>query len=115
MKRSISFTFDLVKTLDSQEKTYIKKQIRSSGKHLEQLFDDLSRSDSYNKEEFVKKYKNKSYIQNLSQNQTYLGKKIIKELINYRSKTVFQIDIHHRINEVLILIDKKFYRKAKKI
>jgi len=82
MKKSNSFTFDLIKTLTSSEKAYIKKQISTS---------------------------------NLSQNKSYLGKKIIEELISYRSKSVFEIDIHHQINEALILIEKKFYKRAKRI
>lgn len=115
MKRSTSFAFDLIKTLNPSEKTYIKKQIGSSGKHMLQLFSDLSKCSIYNKENFIKNNKGKTYIQNLSQNQTYLYKKIIEELINYRSKTVFEIDMHNKINEILILIDKKFYSKAKKV
>lgn len=110
-----SFTFDLIKTLNSQEKTYIKRQIGSSGKHMLQLFDDLKDCKKYHRESFAKKNKGKLYIKNLSQNQNYLRKKIISELINYRSKTVFEIDMHNRMNELLILIDKKFYDRAKKV
>lgn len=114
MKRSTSFTFDLIKTLNSSEKTYIKKQIGTSGKHMLQLFSDLSKCDLYNKETFIKNNKGKSYIQNLSQNQTYLQKKIIEELINYRSKTVFEIEMYNKINEILVLIDKNFIKKQRK-
>jgi len=109
------FVFDLIKTLKSSEKAYIKKQIGSSGKHLLQLFIDLDKYDLYDKDAFIKKNKNKPYVTNLSQNQTYLGKKILEFLINYRSGTVYEIEVHSRINEILILTEKKFYKKAKKI
>jgi len=110
-----SFTFDLIKTLSSSEKAYVKQQIGSSGKHLLQLFIDLSKCKKYNKDAFIKNNKGESYIINLSQNQTYLRKKIIEALINYRAKSVYEIDMHNLINEILILIEKAFYKEAKTI
>jgi len=115
MDRSISFTFNLIKTLSPSEKAYVKRKISSGGKHLVKLFDDLNKSIVYQKDDFIKKNQKKEYITNLSQNQNYLSKKIVSALINYRSKSIFIIEIHDQINEALILIEKKFYRKSRKI
>jgi len=115
MKQSTSFTFNLLKALNVAEKSYVKKQISSSGLHLMQLFDDLNKCDFYQKQTFIERYPDKKYIKNLSQNKIYLGKKIVEALISYRSKSIYNIEIHNQINEALILIEKKFYKRAKKI
>jgi len=115
MKRSISFTYDLIKKLDPKEKKYIRQQIRTSGKHLFQLFVDLDKSKSYNKETFIKQNQNKAYTKNLSQNQTSLRNKIIDLLVNYSSKSIFEIDLYNQISKALILIQKKFYKQAKTV
>lgn len=115
MKKSISFTFDLIKKLNSKEKKYIKQRIRIKGKHLLQLFEDLDKCTFYQKNTFINQNKNKAYIKNLLQNQTSLRNKVIDLLISYHSKSIFEIDLHHQINKALILIEKKFYKQAKKI
>jgi len=115
MKQSTSFTFNLLKALNITEKAYVKKQISSGSLHLVQLFNDLNKCDFYQKKTFIEQHPDKKYIKNLSQNKIYLGKKIIEALISYRSKSVYNIEIHNQINEALILIEKKFYKRAKKI
>lgn len=112
---SRSFTFDLIKTLIPSEKAYIKQQIKSSGKHMCELFDDLNKCNSYEKDKFIIEYSDKEYVENLSQNQTYLRKKIVEALIIKRSDSIFEIKIHNQINEALVLIEKKFFKRAKKI
>lgn len=114
MKQSTSFTFNLLKALNVAEKSYVKKQISSSGLHLMQLFDDLNKCDFYQKQTFIERYPDKKYIKNLSQNKIYVGKKIVEALITYRSKSVYNIDIHNQINEALILIEKNFTSELKK-
>jgi len=107
------FVFDLIKTLNSSEKAYIKKHIGFSGKHPLPLLIDLDKFKVYEKDAFIKKNKNKPYIKNLSQNQKYLGEKILEFLTNYRSGKVYEIEIHNKINKIIILIERKFYKKAK--
>jgi len=115
MKSSSSFTVEIIKSLNPSEKAYVKKQISSGNKHLIQLFNDLNKCDNYQKSTFVKKNRHKGYITNLSQNKNYLGRKIIDALINYRAKSFIEIEIYNLINEIHILIDKKFYKRAKKL
>lgn len=116
MKKSTSFTYDLIRTLSPPEKTYVKKTIgSSSSKYLGLLFDDLCKYDFFQKEKFIEDNRDKPYIDNLCQNKNYLSKKIIEALISYRSKAVLEIEINEKINEALILLEKKFYKRAKKI
>lgn len=115
MKSSGSFTVNIIKSLSPPEKAYVKKQISSGNKHLLQLFNDLNKCDYYQKSTFIKRNSNKRYITNLSQNKNYLGRKIIDALINYRAKSSIDIEVFTLINEIHILVDKKFYKRAKKL
>jgi len=112
---SNSLTFDLIKTLEPTEKAYIKKQFSANEKNLKLLFDDLNKTKVYNKDIFKTKHKSKAYINHLSQNKTYLRKKIIDALINYNTKSIPQINQRNELNVINILIHKGLLNQAVKL
>lgn len=115
MHSSPSRTFDLIKTLEPTEKAYIKKKFSANEKNLKQLFDDLNKTKTYNSEQFKKKHKTKTYINHLSQNKTYLHKKIIDALIQYNAKSIPQISQRKQLNTINILINKGLLNQAVKL
>jgi len=114
-KSSHSLIFDLVKTLEPTEKAYIKKQFSANEKNLKQLFDDLNKTEVYNTEKFKVKHKSKTYINHLSQNNTYLRKKIINSLIQYNAKSIPEINQRHDLNVINVLIHKGLLDQAVKL
>jgi len=112
---SPSQTFDLIKTLEPTEKAYIKKQFSANEKNLKLLFDDLNKTKLYNKNLFKKKYKHRSYFTHLSQNKTYLRKKIIDALVHYNGKNIPKINRRNQLNTISILIHKGLLKQAVKL
>jgi len=110
-----SLTFDLIETLEPTEKAYIKKQFSANEKNLKQLFDDLNKTEIYNKDRFKVKHKSKAYINHLSQNKTYLRKKIIDALTHYNTKSIPQIYQRNELNTINILIHKGLPNQAVKL
>lgn len=115
MNSTPSLTFDLIRTLEPAEKSYIKKQFSANEKNLKQLFDDLYKTKTYNKYQFKLKHKSKAYIKHLSQNKTYLRKKIIDALIQYNAKSIAQISQRDQLNAINILIHKGLLSQAAKL
>lgn len=112
---SPNLTFDLMKTLESSEKAYIKKNFSPNEKNLKLLFDDFNKTEVYNKVEFKRKYKNRAYIINFAQNKNYLRKKIVDELIQYYTKSISNVNQRYKLNVISILIHKGFYVPAVKL
>lgn len=113
MSHSRNFVHNLVKTLTSLEKAYIKRQIKSNEIHLLQLLEDLYKTEVCDNKHFIKKYKNRGYIKNFTQNKNYLRQKVINGLVQYGVKHSTEIEKRNLLNIITILVEKGFFKRAK--
>jgi len=115
MSKAASFTHSLVRALSPLEKTYIKKQFKKNELHLAILLDDLYKTAPCSNKAFKKKYAEKRYAKNLTQNKNYLRRKIIDVLIKYQEKNIPEVEKRHQLNIISVLIQKGFLKKTKQL
>ncbi len=113
MNNSKNFVHNLVRSLTSLEKSYVKRKIKNNEVHLLQLLEDLYKTDVCDNKELQKKFKGRKYINNLTQNKNYLRQKVMDSLIQYSIRHSAEIEKRNTLNTITILIEKGFLKKAK--
>ena len=107
--------FLLIKSLNKNEKGYIKK---TAFRHTDgetnflRLFDAIASQKTYNDEKLRQTEK---YIRQLPRLKNYLYEKILASLETYHASKNKEIQIRQLLNRVQILFDKGFYNQCKKL
>jgi len=110
--------FQLIKSLDRNEKGYFKKytQLHSSNQKNSngyiRLFDAIDAMDEYDETILKKKFANEKFIRQLFVMKNYLYNSILKSLRNYSSESTDNLKILTNIKNTEILIRKGQYEKA---
>jgi hypothetical protein len=107
----------LIKSLSSTEKGYIKKQssvhvIGEQNKYIK-LFDAIDKQKEYNEKEIVKKFKDDPILNNFAVAKNYLFRFILKSLESYHSNV--KSELRSSMNHVEILYNKNLPALAKKM
>jgi hypothetical protein len=105
--------FELVKSLNKNEKRYIRLysgQQKGSRVYLK-LFNALEKARDFDEKEFKKIYKKERFIKHFSFNKYYLYSLIIKCLAAYNSERSVDAKIHSMIMQCKILFDKTLYNQ----
>ncbi len=118
--------FDLIKSLDKNEKGYFKKYVgfTTSGKENNYiaLFDALDKMKVYDEQKLLALVEGYSFINYLSRQKNYLYELILKVIDSYYVKSNVEIKLNSAFSSVKILYDKglldqceKLLMKAKKL
>ena len=109
--------FNLIKSLDKNEKGYFKKLTarygtKSSGNDYLKLFDVLDKSTEYNEEKIKQQFSKAGKKFNLSAQKKYLYEQIIRALRSYSSGKSSAYQIGERLLDIQNLIDKNLSEQA---
>ncbi len=113
MKTSSPSLFELIKSLTSSEKRYLKLGI--SGKQPEhlKLFDAIVKLESYDEAVLKKQYKGSRFAQNLPIYKTYLYQYILNRLAQFHEKSE-SAEVFECIRFAEVLVEKKLNDQAAK-
>lgn len=118
------YLFQLIKSLSSSEKGYVKKYCTKNGTGASylKLFDAIDRQQEYDEEALKHKFKKEKFVNQLSVAKNYLIKSILRSLRAYSSESSKNIQVHELLLEIEILYNKrlvglcqKLLKKTKKI
>lgn len=118
------YLFQLIKSLSSSEKGYVKKYCARNGAGAAylKLFDAVEKQVVYDEEAIKKKFKKEKFVNQFSVAKNYLIKAILKSLRSYHAESSKNIQVHELLVEIEILqgkrlagLSQKLLRKAKKI
>ncbi|MGB3019528.1 MAG: hypothetical protein WBC65_17110 [Ignavibacteria bacterium] len=112
------YLFELIKSLSSQERKKITDQWRSNSScskktFYEDLFDILSKTETYNERAFKEEHRDKQFIKNFSFNKSYLYNKILQsipEISDSARSMLAQLNRNIEICE--FLISKGLYNQS---
>lgn len=117
--------FDLVKSLDKNEKRYFKLLSTASGKTEDLkiiiLFDHINKQESFDEESILEKEPSIKASQ-LSNMKAYLYEKILQSIRQYNAAKISDIKIREQIDFAQLLFERRLYslgknclKKAKKM
>jgi len=117
MRNTSTELFQLIKSLDRNEKGYFKKYALLNGSqgnsnNYIRLFDAIDAMKEYNEAELKKKFKGEKFIVQLHVTKNYLYNTILKSLRSYSSKSNDHQKILAGIQDAEILTRKGHYEKA---
>src|ERR1017187_9978966 len=110
--------FQLIKSLDGNEKGYFKKysQIHSpesgNSTNVIRLFDALDDMDEYDEAEIKRIFKGEAFLTQLSVTKNYFYASILKSLRSYSSKASVHLQLLAVLLDVQLLTGKGLYEKA---
>lgn len=114
---SKSALFDLINSLSTNEKRYIKQFINKSGdgnsNHVK-LLNAIAKQDQYNEEKLKKKFRNTSLLKQWSRVKNYLYNYILRTLQAYHQQDV-EFELYNNLQYVSILHKKGLYSQAHKL
>lgn len=117
MKKSNDHLFDMIKSLDTQEKVYIKVHLRNKNRgentsSYVKLFDILNNMDEFDSGILKEKLKKNNVIINLKRAKEHLNDAVLKHLTDFHTESDVNIKIHTLSSQVEVLIKKELYNQA---
>lgn len=118
------YLFQLIKSLSSAEKSYVKKYCTKNGTGASylKLFDAIDKQQEYNEELLKQRFQKEKFVNQLSVAKNYLIRAILRSLRAYNSESSKNIQVHELLLEIEILYNKrlvglcqKLLKKTKKI
>jgi len=109
--RQTSELFELIKSMDKNEKRYFRLQslLQKGNKNYLKLFNAIDKQKIYNEGKIKERYKDEKFVRQYAFTKNYLYNLIIKSLINYRREKSIDSRIHSAISECKILFSKALY------
>lgn len=117
--------YDLIKSLDKNEKRYFKMMCSATGKAEDRkivlLFDHINRQDVFEEDSILEKEPSIKASQ-LSNMKAYLYEKILQSIRQYNASKISEIKIREQIDFAQLLFERRLYslgknclKKAKKM
>lgn len=109
--------FELIKSLSTSEKRYIKQFINNSGEtksNYAKLLDAIVKQDVPDEEKLKKKLKNTSIVKQWSRVKNYLYHYILRVLQNYYQQDA-EFEVLNNLQQIFILHKKGIYEDAHKL
>lgn len=113
MKTPSNELFLLIKSLDTQEKVYFKKN--QNNKRYLLFFDIISQMEVYNEDKLKQEIANKEHIKNLKFVKSYVYEAILDSLTNYQLNNSPDAILSRQTHQIKILTKKCLYTSAKKL
>jgi len=110
--------FQLIKSLDGNEKGYFKKyslihssEAGSVNNYL-RLFDAIDAMQEYDEQEIKRLFKGEKFLEQLSVTKNYLYNSVLKSLRSYSSKATVHLQLLSALEDIQLLIGKGLYERA---
>jgi len=105
--------FELIKTLNKNEKRYFRMfaSLQKGAKKYLLLFDEISGQKAYNELKIKKSLNDKNLIRHFAFNKNYLKQMILKSLVLYNANNISDIKIQNMITTAKILFSKALFRQ----
>ena len=104
--------FDLIKSLDKNEKRYFKVMVASSensdDRKMLLLFDHINKQEDFDEDSILKKEPSLKPSQ-LSNLKAYLYEKIMQSLRQYNASRIYDIKIREQIDFAQLLVERRLY------
>ena len=117
--RSSDDLFQLIKSLDKNEKRYFKlavsKYSSAGDSNYIKLFDAVDAQEEYNEQKLKKKFRGKKIEKNFATEKNYLYRLILKSLRGYSQDQTSDSKIKDLIREAGFLYKKALYDQCEKI
>lgn len=111
--------FQLIKSLEKQEKRYFKLFLNRSGerssKNMVLLFDAMDRLEVYDEERIKTKFKGQAFAKQLHVAKNRLSKSILRSLELYHSENSLENSINRLMHQAAILYKKGLIKQSYKI
>ena len=117
MKTPSEELFQLIKSLNTQEKVHFKLYAlrRKADSNYIKLFDAIDKQKVYDEAQIKKKFKNESFIKNLDKVKTYVNEAILKSLQEYYATDSIDAILGNTIQQIQILVNKRLVGQAEKL
>ncbi len=103
--------FDLIKSLSGSEKRYFKltASLQKGNKNYLKLFEAIDSQKVFDENEIKSKFRNESFVKNLTITKHYLYKLIFKSLIQYQSEKSVDAKLNAILNRCRIMYNKGLF------
>jgi len=111
------YLFQLIQSLSSSEKGYVKKYCKRNGTGVTylKLFDAIDKQEVYDEDAIKKKFRKEKFVKQFSVAKNYLIKSILKSLRAYYSESSNNIKVHELLLEIEILFKKRLVGLCQKL
>lgn len=110
--------FQLIKSMDRNEKGYFKKFAALNGKkdnNYVLLFDAINQQTEYDEAVLKQQFKGEKFIVQLHVVKNYLFKLILKSLRNYHQETTTPLKLYNLLIDTELLCNRRMRMSAKKV
>ena len=105
--------FDLIKSLSKTEKKYILGLLRGFGEsNYLKLFTAIDQQLTYNEPEIKQRFSSEMFAKQLTFTKNYLYNLILKHLRSYYKESSLEVNIHNKLADIEILMQKGFLKQA---
>ncbi|MCP4440974.1 MAG: hypothetical protein GY810_18790 [Aureispira sp.] len=113
--KSKSDLFELIQSLDKNEKRYFKifaQNLGSKATNYIRLFDAIAKQHEYNERKIKQKFKGETFIKQLGVTKNYLYKWILRSLENYHNSNTTEQSLLSYQKQIRVLIHKNLLEQA---
>jgi len=105
--------YDLIRSLTGSEKRYFKLNAakQKGNKIYLKLFDAVDSKKILDESELIKRFKNESFIKNLTVTKNYLYSLIFKSLISYHEKKSIDVKLSNLLFSCKLMFEKSLYKQ----
>ena len=105
--------FDIIKSMTGSEKRYFKlsASMQKGNKNYIKLFDAIDSQKTFDENEIKSKFRNESFIRNLTVTKNYLSKLIFKSLIYYQNERSTDAKLNNILSRCKLLNEKGLYKQ----
>lgn len=119
MKKPSQDLFNLIQSLTSSEKRYIKiaakQHIKGDSNNYIKVFDEIAKQKKYDEKALIQKFKDESFSKRYDLVKSYLYQFILKCLRHYNENYSSSVSINNYLWEAEILFDRRLYDESQKI
>jgi len=105
--------FELIQSLNKSEQRYVSIALmQNDGNNYSRLFSVIAAQENYDEKQIKQEFKKEAFVKHFAFTKNYLHNLILKLLRNYYSESNINVDLHNKIVDIEVLIEKGFYKQA---
>ncbi|TVR79293.1 MAG: hypothetical protein EA412_06650 [Chitinophagaceae bacterium] len=117
MKKASTDLFDLIKSMNMQEKRYFKlfASKQSGTKNYILIYDAIAKQNTYDEQAIKKQFSSHRFIIQFARAKNYLYSLIINSLVAFHSDDNIENSLLNNMQQISILVDKGLLKQAHKL
>lgn len=107
MVRQVDYLFQLIKSMNRNEKGFFKKQSSAfgDGRHL-RLFDAIAAQQQYDERALLEKFRREKFTKNFAVIKQYLFSAVLQSLADYGRKKSTELEMFRLLGDLRVLFEK---------